>query len=186
MLHSACVNVMPTARTLPLCAVAGKYRIMSNRESKIAIFKAALCYGFAIALRALFLVIRRCDFSRTHCVIASKQSERGNQRAKNPNTVACFRQVLTMTKIGGATLVAHINHQKRKLEDKVKPNHSRNVHLVRLVVYVGGLYFLQKRLRDSPRKFELKIGRKFHSKPTLDSKINSIDRSRSANKSSFK
>ena len=40
---------------------------MSNRESKIAIFKAALCYGFAIALRALFLVIRRCDFfSRTH------------------------------------------------------------------------------------------------------------------------
>ena len=46
-------------------------RIMSNRESKIAIFKAALCYGFAIALRALFLVIRRCDFfSRTHFVIA--------------------------------------------------------------------------------------------------------------------
>ena len=28
---------------------------MSNGESKIAIFKAALCYGFAIALRALFL-----------------------------------------------------------------------------------------------------------------------------------
>ncbi|MDE7197125.1 MAG: hypothetical protein K2N69_08935 [Helicobacter sp.] len=28
---------------------------MSNRESKIAIFKAALCCGFAIALRALFL-----------------------------------------------------------------------------------------------------------------------------------
>ncbi|MDE7196657.1 MAG: hypothetical protein K2N69_06540, partial [Helicobacter sp.] len=45
-------------------------RIMSNGESKIAIFKAALCCGFAIALRALFLVIRRCDFSRTllcHC-----------------------------------------------------------------------------------------------------------------------
>ena len=28
---------------------------MSNRESKIAISKAALCYGFAIALRALFI-----------------------------------------------------------------------------------------------------------------------------------
>ena len=28
---------------------------MSNGESKIAIFKAALCYGFAIALRALFI-----------------------------------------------------------------------------------------------------------------------------------
>ena len=34
-----------------------KNRIMSNGESKIAIFKAALCCGFAIALRALFLVI---------------------------------------------------------------------------------------------------------------------------------
>ena len=30
---------------------------MSNGESKIAIFKAALCCGFAIALRALFLAI---------------------------------------------------------------------------------------------------------------------------------
>ena len=32
-------------------------RIMSNGESKIAISKAALCCGFAIALRALFLGI---------------------------------------------------------------------------------------------------------------------------------
>ncbi|MDE6044811.1 MAG: hypothetical protein K2F85_04735, partial [Helicobacter sp.] len=32
-------------------------RIMSNRESKIAISKAALCCGFAIALRTLFLGI---------------------------------------------------------------------------------------------------------------------------------
>ncbi|MDE7196331.1 MAG: hypothetical protein K2N69_04875 [Helicobacter sp.] len=30
---------------------------MSNGESKIAISKAALCCGFAIALRTLFLVI---------------------------------------------------------------------------------------------------------------------------------
>ena len=44
---------------------------MSNGESKIVIFKAALCYGFAIALHALFLGIRRCDFSRTLFVIAS-------------------------------------------------------------------------------------------------------------------
>ena len=58
---------------------------MSNGESKIAIFKAALCCGFAIALCALFLVIRRCDFSRTHCVIASERRERGNQQAKNPH-----------------------------------------------------------------------------------------------------
>ncbi|MDE7196157.1 MAG: hypothetical protein K2N69_03945 [Helicobacter sp.] len=52
---------------------------MSNRELKIVIFKAALCYGFAIALRALFLVIRRCDFSRTHCVIASEHNVRARQ-----------------------------------------------------------------------------------------------------------
>ncbi|MDE7196656.1 MAG: hypothetical protein K2N69_06535, partial [Helicobacter sp.] len=57
MLHSACVNVMPTARTLPLCAVVGTLRLKSNRESKIAESKAALCCGFAIALRALFLGI---------------------------------------------------------------------------------------------------------------------------------
>ena len=50
---------------------------MSNGESKIAIFKAALCYGFAIALRALFLGIQRCDFSCTPFVIASEHSERG-------------------------------------------------------------------------------------------------------------
>ena len=58
-------------------------RIMSNGESKIAIFKAALCYGFAIVLRALFLGIWRCDFSRTHCVIASEHNERGNNRVQS-------------------------------------------------------------------------------------------------------
>ena len=47
-------------------------RIMSNGESQIVESKAALCCGFAIALRALFLVIRRCDFSRTPFVIASE------------------------------------------------------------------------------------------------------------------
>ncbi|MDE7196449.1 MAG: hypothetical protein K2N69_05475, partial [Helicobacter sp.] len=35
-------------------------RIMSNGESKIVIFKARLCCGFAIALRALFLGILSC------------------------------------------------------------------------------------------------------------------------------
>ena len=36
-------------------------RIMSNGESKIVIFKAALCCGFAIALRALFLgILYKC------------------------------------------------------------------------------------------------------------------------------
>ena len=58
-------------------------KIKSNGESKIAESKAALCCGFAIALRALFLVIRRCDFSRTHFVIASECNERGNQPAWN-------------------------------------------------------------------------------------------------------
>ena len=40
-----------------------------------------------LALRALFLVIRRCDFSRTPFVIVSEQSERGNQ------TCQAFRDV---------------------------------------------------------------------------------------------
>ncbi|MDE7197132.1 MAG: hypothetical protein K2N69_08970, partial [Helicobacter sp.] len=60
IVHSACVNVMPTARTLPLCAVVGTFKIKSNGESKIAESKAALCCGFAIALRALFLGILSC------------------------------------------------------------------------------------------------------------------------------
>ncbi|MDE7196289.1 MAG: hypothetical protein K2N69_04660, partial [Helicobacter sp.] len=76
--------------------------------------KAALCCGFAIALRALFLGDSllvdcfgqalamthplpppqgrgkwRCDFSRIPFVIASEQSERGNQQSENPNTVDC-------------------------------------------------------------------------------------------------
>ncbi|MDE7196402.1 MAG: hypothetical protein K2N69_05230, partial [Helicobacter sp.] len=60
IVHSACVNVTPTARTLPLCAVVGTLRLKSNGESKIAISKAALCCGFTIALRALFLEILSC------------------------------------------------------------------------------------------------------------------------------
>ncbi|MDE7197079.1 MAG: hypothetical protein K2N69_08705 [Helicobacter sp.] len=59
-LHSACVNVTPTARTLPLCAVVGNITLVSNGESKIAESKAALRCGFAIALRALFLGILSC------------------------------------------------------------------------------------------------------------------------------
>ncbi|MDE6044868.1 MAG: hypothetical protein K2F85_05020, partial [Helicobacter sp.] len=34
MLHSACVNVTPTARTLPLCAVAGNIRIYEQWRIK--------------------------------------------------------------------------------------------------------------------------------------------------------
>ena len=52
---------------------------MGNRELKIAESKAALCCGFAIALRALFRVIRRCDFSRTPFVIASEHNVRAWQ-----------------------------------------------------------------------------------------------------------
>ena len=58
-------------------------RIMSNGESKIAIFKAALCYGFAIALHALFLGILPYSPSLAEgvmgWVIASECNERGNQ-----------------------------------------------------------------------------------------------------------
>ena len=66
---------------------------MSNRESKIAESKAALCCGFAIALRALFLVILSYSPSLAEgvrgWVIASEQRERGKQRATNPKTLDC-------------------------------------------------------------------------------------------------
>ena len=58
-------------------------RIMSNGESKIAESKAALCYGFAIALRALFLGILFYSPSLAEgvrgWVIVSECNERGNQ-----------------------------------------------------------------------------------------------------------
>ena len=69
---------------------------MSNGESKIAISKAALCCGFAIALRALFLgilclLIASLTLAMTQdyhfalfFVIASECNERGNQQARNP------------------------------------------------------------------------------------------------------
>ena len=82
---------------------------MSNGESKIAIFKAALCCGFAIALRALFLVIRRRDFSRTPFVIASEHNVRAWQSTvcearimKDSMPLDCFGQALAMTKIAHA------------------------------------------------------------------------------------
>ncbi|MDE7195907.1 MAG: hypothetical protein K2N69_02680 [Helicobacter sp.] len=55
---------------------------MSNGESKIAESKAALCYGFAIALRALFLGILRIY---RHC---EAQAEASN-RVKRSETFDC-------------------------------------------------------------------------------------------------
>ena len=67
---------------------------MSNGESKIAIFKAALCCGFAIALRAFFIgdsmpldCFASLAMTQGH-VIASEQRERGKQQAKNPKEVS--------------------------------------------------------------------------------------------------
>ena len=66
---------------------------MSNGESKIAIFKAALCCGFAIALRALFLgILYKCP-----SVIARGASLVAIKRVKQPNTFDCFAS-LAMTK----------------------------------------------------------------------------------------
>ena len=59
---------------------------MSNGESKIAIFKAALCYGFAIALRALFLEILQ---EATYLSLRASVRTRGNQQARNLDTVDC-------------------------------------------------------------------------------------------------
>ncbi|MDE7196827.1 MAG: hypothetical protein K2N69_07400 [Helicobacter sp.] len=58
--------------------MAGTLRLKSNRESKIAESKAALCYGFAIALRALFLGIlcsliasRKLAMTQEHVIAAN-------------------------------------------------------------------------------------------------------------------
>ena len=89
IVHSACVNVMPTARTLPLCAVVGTLRLKSNGESKIAISKARLCYDFAIALRALFLGDSMlvdcfgCCLTMTQDYHCAKQAESGVIRVRN-------------------------------------------------------------------------------------------------------
>ena len=66
------------------CALwLGILESMSNGESKIALFKAALCYGFAIALRALFLGILPCSPSLAEgargWVIASEHNVRAWQ-----------------------------------------------------------------------------------------------------------
>ena len=53
---------------------------MSNGESKIAIFKAALCCGFAIALRALFLGIV-CMLIASLALAMTQKRHCGEQRA---------------------------------------------------------------------------------------------------------
>ncbi|MDE7195633.1 MAG: hypothetical protein K2N69_01275, partial [Helicobacter sp.] len=78
-----CVNVTPTARTLPLCAVVGTLRLKSNRESKITIFKAALCCGFAIALRALFLGIL-CSLIATLTLATTRRTSDMRDYFTNP------------------------------------------------------------------------------------------------------
>ena len=78
---------------------------MSNGESKIAESKAALCYGFAIALRALFLgilcwgipclLIASLTLAMTHPL--PPEHREGAETYNNKNG-----------RIGGATLVALI------------------------------------------------------------------------------
>ncbi|MDE7197179.1 MAG: hypothetical protein K2N69_09210, partial [Helicobacter sp.] len=59
MLHSACVNVTPTARTLPLCAVAGDSEIGEQWKIKDCNIQSAAVLA-TLALRALFLGILSC------------------------------------------------------------------------------------------------------------------------------
>ena len=152
IVHSACVNVMPTARTLPLCAVAGNITLVSNGESKIAIFKAALCYGFAIALRALFLVIRRRDFSRTiHCVIASVRKDAWQSTVSSIQRRLIASLTLAMTLAMCARFHAHLqllcntrNHGTCGIACGTKmhfvPKVPKNFHYLWITLY---LWFLR-------------------------------------------
>ena len=78
---------------------------MSNGESKIVIFKAALCYGFAIALRALFLGIL-CSLIATlvlamtqeHVIAANNVRARQSTRHRiAPRLIATRLKPLAMT-----------------------------------------------------------------------------------------
>ena len=42
-------------------------------------------------------VLLMLNMGAQYCVIASKCNERGNQQARNPDTVDCFGLALTMT-----------------------------------------------------------------------------------------
>ena len=80
---------------------------MSNGKSKIAFSKAALCCGFAIALRALFIgdsLLVDCFGYRLamtqdyrfalflrHCERAHRASE-ANNRVERSKTLDCFEQ----------------------------------------------------------------------------------------------
>ena len=86
-----------------MCAVAGKIESMSNGESKIAIFKAALCYGFAIALRALFLGIlcsliatRLTPLAMTQGHVIAAKRERSKQPCRAFRDVSATRLALAM------------------------------------------------------------------------------------------
>ena len=81
--------------------MAGTLRLKSNGESKIVIFKAALCYGFAITLRALFLGIL-CPLIASLTLAMTKNSACKNiyrhcseQRASEAiERVGCSRRLL--------------------------------------------------------------------------------------------
>ncbi|MDE7196894.1 MAG: hypothetical protein K2N69_07740, partial [Helicobacter sp.] len=67
------------------CALwLGILTLVSNGESKIAIFKARLCYGFAIALRALFLVILRFY---CHCEAIAKASKAATKESSSTESM---------------------------------------------------------------------------------------------------
>ena len=97
---------------------------MSNGESKIAIFKARLCCGFAIALRALFRVIRRCDFSRTPFVIASEHNVRAWQ------STVCEARIMRILcrSIASLTLAMTRGNMSRNFHCHVERQRNISIH----------------------------------------------------------
>ncbi|MDE7196068.1 MAG: hypothetical protein K2N69_03485 [Helicobacter sp.] len=72
--------------------MVGTLRLKSNGESKIVESKAALCYGFAIALRALFLGILRRSIAtptlandETQPTQSCSQQRRANRASNRQN-----------------------------------------------------------------------------------------------------
>ena len=121
MLHSACVNVTPTARTLPLCAVAGdsgideQWRIKNSRIQSGAVLWLRHSFARAFSGDSLLgdslpvdcfalLAMTRKYFGGATLValflsLRAFDRMRGNQRARNPDTVDCHEaKPLAMTR----------------------------------------------------------------------------------------
>ena len=133
---------------------------MSNGESKIAIFKAALCCGFAIALRALFLGILPYSPSFAERVRGWVVMLRRSRNISSlREALASWQSTVYEARIMGilcrsiATLTLAMTIGKKSLRFQIKPNQILTSTLG-LLGYTRGLLILRiLLLRESESLF---------------------------------